>query len=190
MCWTRKLIFGHVDRVRLASQNHGCQRAYCSSAGRYVRVESHGDDDAGWGKLLTRPQELSGNPTSRDIWERVGGIDEGVRFCLSVSEIRQRIFNMPWNLTTWISGFASHKKDGVLRIFIGLKNPSPRAGFKPATLGSIDKPANHYTTEETNQEVSFVCLKQVPESVLMSSEGSTAYDRTMSLHRSCGELMR
>jgi hypothetical protein len=34
-----------------------------------VSVESHGDDDddAGWGKLLARPRELSGNPTSRDI---------------------------------------------------------------------------------------------------------------------------
>jgi hypothetical protein len=25
------------------------------------------DDDAGWVKLLTRPPELSSNPTSRDI---------------------------------------------------------------------------------------------------------------------------
>jgi hypothetical protein len=37
------------------------------------------DDDVGWGKLLTRPPELSSNPTSRDIWERVKGMDEGVR---------------------------------------------------------------------------------------------------------------
>jgi hypothetical protein len=48
-----------------------------------VSVQSHGDydddDDAGWGKLLTRPPKLSGNPTSRDIWERAGGMDEGVR---------------------------------------------------------------------------------------------------------------
>jgi hypothetical protein len=29
-------------------------------------------------KLLTRPPELSGSPASRDIWERVGGMD-GVR---------------------------------------------------------------------------------------------------------------
>jgi hypothetical protein len=42
-------------------------------------MERHGgDDDAGWGKLLTRPPELSGNPTSIDSWERVGGMDEGV----------------------------------------------------------------------------------------------------------------
>jgi hypothetical protein len=45
-------------------------------------MESHGDDDAGWGKLLTRPPELSGNPASRGIWERVGGMDERVRILL------------------------------------------------------------------------------------------------------------
>jgi hypothetical protein len=28
---------------------------------------------------LTCPPELSGSPTSRDIWELVGGMDEGVR---------------------------------------------------------------------------------------------------------------
>jgi hypothetical protein len=39
-----------------------------------VNVESHGGgDDAGWGKLLTHLPELS------DIWERVGGMDKGVR---------------------------------------------------------------------------------------------------------------
>jgi hypothetical protein len=43
-------------------------------------VDSHGDDDdADWGKLLTRPPELSDKPTSSDTWEQVGGVDEGVR---------------------------------------------------------------------------------------------------------------
>jgi hypothetical protein len=64
-----------------------------------VSVESHGggdnDGDAGWGKLLTLPSELSGSPTSRDIWEQVGGMDEGMRISVSASEMRQRIFNMP-----------------------------------------------------------------------------------------------
>jgi hypothetical protein len=32
-----------------------------------MSVESHGDDEGSWGKLLTHPPELSGNPTSRDI---------------------------------------------------------------------------------------------------------------------------
>jgi hypothetical protein len=42
-------------------------------------MESHDDDDTGWGKFLTRQAELSGNPSGRDIWERVGEVDEGVR---------------------------------------------------------------------------------------------------------------
>jgi hypothetical protein len=45
-------------------------------------VESHADDDASLGKLLTHPPELSGNPTSRNIWERVQEMDEGVRILL------------------------------------------------------------------------------------------------------------
>jgi hypothetical protein len=42
-------------------------------------MQSLGDDDPGWGKLLTCPPELSGNPTSRDIWKRVGGMDKEMR---------------------------------------------------------------------------------------------------------------
>jgi hypothetical protein len=30
------------------------------------------------GKLLTRPPQLSGSPTNRDIWEQVRGMDVGV----------------------------------------------------------------------------------------------------------------
>jgi hypothetical protein len=49
-----------------------------------MSVDSHGDDD-GWGKLLIHPPEISGSPTSRDTWEQVGGMDEGVRIlCTSI----------------------------------------------------------------------------------------------------------
>jgi hypothetical protein len=43
-------------------------------------VKSHGndDDDAGWGKLLTRPPELCGSSTNRDIWEKIGEMGKGV----------------------------------------------------------------------------------------------------------------
>jgi hypothetical protein len=83
------------------SQNRGHQRAYCSYTGWYLSMESHGDD-AGWGKHLTRPPELSGSPTSRDICVRVGGMDEGVRILrVSIFELSQRNFNFPQNLTTW-----------------------------------------------------------------------------------------
>jgi hypothetical protein len=43
-----------------------------------MSVETHGDD-AGWGKLLIRSPELSGRPTSRDIWKQVERIEEGLR---------------------------------------------------------------------------------------------------------------
>jgi hypothetical protein len=45
-------------------------------------------------------------------------------------------------------GFAFHPKEGVLRIFIALKNPSLSARFVSAKLGSNDMNANHYTTED------------------------------------------
>jgi hypothetical protein len=35
------------------------------------------------------------------------------------------------------SDFTFHRKEGVLRIFIALKNPSPRPGFNPRALGSV-----------------------------------------------------
>jgi hypothetical protein len=40
-----------------------------------MSVESHGDVDAGWEKLLTRTPEFSGSHTSRVIWERVGRME-------------------------------------------------------------------------------------------------------------------
>jgi hypothetical protein len=46
------------------------------------------------------------------------------------------------------NGFISPLKEGVLRIFIVLKNLSPSAGFEHAILGSNGKHANLYTTED------------------------------------------
>jgi hypothetical protein len=48
------------------------------------------------------------------------------------------------------SGFSSHPKEDVLRIFIALENPSPWAGFERANLGSSGKHTKHYTTETTS----------------------------------------
>jgi hypothetical protein len=44
-------------------------------------MENHVDEDASVGNFLIRPPELSGNPTSRDMWEKVGEMD-GVRILL------------------------------------------------------------------------------------------------------------
>jgi hypothetical protein len=89
----------------------------------YMRVKSHGDDNAAWRKLLTRPTELCGSPTSRDIWELVGEMVEGVRIFtyqylsyVKVSLTRRKI------LRHGTSRFTSHPKEGLLRIFIALKN--------------------------------------------------------------------
>jgi hypothetical protein len=54
--------------AKTMSQNCGHQRAYCLSPGWYVNVESHGNDDAGWGyswlvhqsSLAVLPAETSG----------------------------------------------------------------------------------------------------------------------------------
>jgi hypothetical protein len=48
-------------------------------------------------------------------------------------------------------GFTS-PKEGVLRICIALKNPSPSAGFELADLGFNSKHANHCTNEDGYHE--------------------------------------
>jgi hypothetical protein len=44
--------------------------------------------------------------------------------------------------------FTSPLKEGLLWIFIALKNPSPCDRFVPANLGSNGKHAKHYTTKD------------------------------------------
>jgi hypothetical protein len=68
-------------------------------------------------------------------------------FAYSVSEIRQGIFNMPQILRDGTSGFTSDTKQGVLRISVVLKNPSPLPCLNPQHLGPGGKRTNHYTTE-------------------------------------------
>jgi hypothetical protein len=42
------------------------------------------------------------------------------------------------------------QEEGVLRIFIALKNPSLWPDLEPATFGSSGQHTNHYTTKATN----------------------------------------
>jgi hypothetical protein len=51
------------------------------------------------------------------------------------------------------SRFTSIREEGVLRIFIALKNSSPRPGLEPATFGSSGQHINHYTTKTTDIKI-------------------------------------
>jgi hypothetical protein len=103
-------LIDYVDGVRRTSQNRGHQRAF------------HGNDDADWGKLLSRLPELSGNPTSRVIWQRAGGTDEGEKI-LAFEYLRYLKKSLTYRklLRRGASGFTSHLKEGVLRILSPLK---------------------------------------------------------------------
>jgi hypothetical protein len=53
-------------------------------------------------------------------------------------------------LTAWdLLALLPIQEEGVLWIFIALKNPSPWPGSKPVTFGSSGKHTNHYITKAT-----------------------------------------
>jgi hypothetical protein len=112
------------------------------------------DDDASWRKLLTHPPELSDSPTSRDIWERLGGMYEEKNFAYQCL----RYFNgsIPCHKVLRHGAFdvTSHLKEGVLQIFIALKNPSPWPGFNPRPSGPV---ASTLTTTPLRQLVDHTC---------------------------------
>jgi hypothetical protein len=98
--------------------------------------DTHGDDDAGW-ENSTHPPELSGNPTSRDIWKQVGGM-EGLRILrIQYPRYVNASLTCCKILRHVISSFTSHLKESVLWNFIALKNPSPRPGLNPWSLGPV-----------------------------------------------------
>jgi hypothetical protein len=96
------------------------------------------------GETLTRPPELSGNPTSRDIWERV--VRNGRRsenFAYQYLRYIKGFLTCCKILWHGFSGFTFHPKEVVLRIFIALKIPSPRPCLNPQHLDAV---ANKLTT--------------------------------------------
>jgi hypothetical protein len=51
-------------------------------------------------------------------------------------------------MPTWdLPALFTIREEGVLRIFIALKSPSPWLGFEPESLGSSGQHTNHYTTK-------------------------------------------
>jgi hypothetical protein len=113
-------------------------------------VESHGGDDVGWGKFLTRSPELYGSPTSRYIRKQIGGMDEGVRTLhISIWYASMNILHDVKSYTTWGLRIYYPSEGRCAADFYRPCKSIASAGFEPATLGSIGKHTTHYTTEAT-----------------------------------------
>jgi hypothetical protein len=100
-------------------------------------MEDHGGGDAGWGNswlvhqssLAVLPAETSGAST------RNGRRSD--TFAYQYLQCLNRPLTCRKILRHGTSGFTSHPKEGVLRIFIALKNLSPRPGLNPRPLGPV-----------------------------------------------------
>jgi hypothetical protein len=81
--------------------------------------------------LAILPAESSGR--KQEEWVK------GVRFCLCevYHSTCKWFFTCHKILWHWASGFTSPLKEGMLRIFVALKYPSPRLGLNPRTLGPV-----------------------------------------------------
>jgi hypothetical protein len=89
-------------------------------------------------RALWQPPVLLGSPVIRDISGASGRVGEGNE---------NFVYQSPWDLKRSLtcreilqhgtSGFTSHSNEGVLRIFIALKNPSPWPGPNPRPLGPV-----------------------------------------------------
>jgi hypothetical protein len=120
--------------VRLPSQHCGLGPAVLSS------------DDKRCGPASRRGRlELTSNLSTRVLWpspetslEPVGNGRRKWKFSLFIPVGLQEFSNMPLNLTTWdLPALLSIRKEGVLRIFIALKSPSPWPGSNPQPLGPV-----------------------------------------------------
>jgi hypothetical protein len=127
------------------------------------RVNVSGEPWWWWGRLGIPPDS-----STRALWhfyeqkhlQRVGGMDGGMRI-LRIQYLwyvngsfacRKILRHRP-------SGFTSYPKESVLRIFIALKNPSPRPVLNPQPLGPVAskltttpprRPSTYETPEERN----------------------------------------
>jgi hypothetical protein len=98
-------------------------------------------DDVDWEKLpicppesspAILPAELSSNKSQEDLGEG------NYAFCLpNICSYSQRPVTCCNILRHGASGFTLPSKEGVLRIFIGLINPSPQQGLKLRALGPM-----------------------------------------------------
>jgi hypothetical protein len=127
------------------SQNCGNQRAYCSTPGwmwtRTAMVVVVAGENS-WlvhqSSLAVLPAETSG--ASKRNGRRSENFAYQYLKYLKGSSTCRKI------LRHGTSGFTSHPKESLLRIFIALKNPSPRPCLNPRPLGPV---TSTLTTEAT-----------------------------------------
>ena len=90
------------------------------------------------------------------------------------------------NLRHGTNGFTSFPKEGVLRIFFALKNPTASAGFEPANLGTKGQ---HTTTSRPPKPLSLSCTGEKNGLGLEWRSISPVYRPQESLWFGYGEVM-
>jgi hypothetical protein len=91
-------------------------------------------------KLLFRPPELSGNPTSSHLvakQEDLGEENDEFGLMEYLCAYFEGIFNMQKNLPSSGRRLYFPDEEGVLQIFIVLKNPLPEPGLNSRTLDPV-----------------------------------------------------
>jgi hypothetical protein len=129
----------HYDELRVRLRTAVTPQACRSSPGWYLSTENlvmimmmpAGDNS--WlvhqSSQVVLPAETS---------EKVGGIDEWVRILsISIRNTSRVLLHAVKSYDMGPSRFTSHPKEGVLPIFIALKNPSPQMGLNPQPLGIV-----------------------------------------------------
>jgi hypothetical protein len=97
---------------------------------------------------------ITPDSSTRALWHfyQQRHLDQGMtkecEFCLSIGYPKYLVGSLTCRkiLRNGTSSITSHRKEGVLRISITLKNPSPRPGLNPRPLGPA---ASTLTTEAT-----------------------------------------
>ena len=82
-------------------------------------------------------------------------------FCLKIPDFHVTFRDLlnAVNLRHGTDGFTSPPKEGVLRIFFALKNPTASAGFKPANLGTKGQ---HATSRPPKPSLQFTKTREMP----------------------------
>jgi hypothetical protein len=131
----------HVDGGEIMSLNCGNQRPYCSSPRWNMNMENHSvmmmsTEGNSWflrqSFLAIVPADSSGSKREEWAkWRKIWPYKVLFSYLQVISAYRKTLRHGAFGL-----------KEGVLRIFIGLKNLSPRPGLNPQTLGPIANTPN------------------------------------------------